>query len=556
MRIVLATVLFAATCAGCTTVQLRRSTISQASTLTELQYRQILSNLAMFSAQPSALPWHVSLRDGSAQITDTGTAGFLALITQASTAQPTASASRTVVDQWGMVPATDESNLRLLRMLYRNAFGAGETLGRDEDFANELGHELAKQTEVSDELRQSNALFQDVTAKEAPIREVTSAAGSPSNLGGWLIDKIAGPTPPQPQAINSRLFEELTITSNDECLDCDLGKPRTHEVFIEAHEGGFRVDPERRTIHAGDSVQWYNTHDQPHTVLAADGQTLFHLDKGADPADEMGLVKSKATNGPHIQPFPYPSDPNNPFTFWIDSKDGAKKVEIVVTNKPCLDEEVEQVTYNVLYNGPPNRSPRDDDKLNNGHPVVIEAGDAVSWVNQSSDKCITVYVYSTRTQDMENILPRGGPINHEKNSPPYLFSMPSSLAGYPEGYRYQIRDEYGCNILAEGRIRVEPKKEKSPLVKEICRQLAEIDDDLKKVPVGWFGVGCKKDVPKDACYVGSYGDRYAWVCPAGLEPLTQFTLKVLKLSTRIRERQVITNPGVRYSPGFANPARF
>jgi hypothetical protein len=46
-------------------------------------------------------------------------------------------------------------------------------------------------------------------------------------------------------------------------------------------------------------------------------------------------------------------------------------------------------------------------------------------------------------------------------------------------------------------------------------------------PPGWFHLGCKKDVPKDACYVGRYGDRYAWVTADGVPGLARFTVTVL-----------------------------
>src|SRR5262249_12845382 len=42
------------------------------------------------------------------------------------------------------------------------------------------------------------------------------------------------------------------------------------------------------------------------------------------------------------------------------------------------------------------------------------------------------------------------------------------------------------------------------------------------LPGGWFQTGCKKDVPKDACYVANCGATYVWVLPDGLEGLTRF----------------------------------
>src|SRR5580700_1860725 len=95
---------------GCTNLQLKRSTVDQASTLTDLQYRQVLSNLAMFSKNPSAIPFHINVRDGSAQIADTGSAGLIGGFGRSmgylASGTPSLSGSRTVVDQWSMVPIT------------------------------------------------------------------------------------------------------------------------------------------------------------------------------------------------------------------------------------------------------------------------------------------------------------------------------------------------------------------------------------------------------------------------------------------------------------------
>lgn len=51
---------------------------------------------------------------------------------------------------------------------------------------------------------------------------------------------------------------------------------------------------------------------------------------------------------------------------------------------------------------------------------------------------------------------------------------------------------------------------------------------LKDVPPpGWYSIGTKHDVPENACYVSHYDDRYAWVTPAGIAELAQFTVTVL-----------------------------
>jgi hypothetical protein len=68
-------ILAAAGSIGCMAVRLGQRTIRQASTLPELQYQQVLDNLALFATNPAALPWHVNLREGTTQVTDSASAG-------------------------------------------------------------------------------------------------------------------------------------------------------------------------------------------------------------------------------------------------------------------------------------------------------------------------------------------------------------------------------------------------------------------------------------------------------------------------------------------------
>jgi hypothetical protein len=50
------------------------------------------------------------------------------------------------------------------------------------------------------------------------------------------------------------------------------------------------------------------------------------------------------------------------------------------------------------------------------------------------------------------------------------------------------------------------------------------------IPMDWYHVGCEKDVPKTAFYVGHFCDTYVWVTPDGLEGLTRFTMTVMELA--------------------------
>jgi hypothetical protein len=133
---------------GCslTPWRLRRTVVTQASTLTELQYQQVLGNLAMMSLDPDAIPSHVNIRDGSAQVQDNGVLSS----SSNSTIYPSLSGSRTLVAQWSMIPVTDDVELRILRLAYRRALGYEEEL--ELDLANDLAHSLCDRVSNSDYL--------------------------------------------------------------------------------------------------------------------------------------------------------------------------------------------------------------------------------------------------------------------------------------------------------------------------------------------------------------------------------------------------------------------
>jgi len=50
------------------------------------------------------------------------------------------------------------------------------------------------------------------------------------------------------------------------------------------------------------------------------------------------------------------------------------------------------------------------------------------------------------------------------------------------------------------------------------------------IPRGWFGVGTKHDVPKNARFCGSYHHVYVWVTDEGLDGLSRFYLTILRIA--------------------------
>jgi hypothetical protein len=62
------------------------------------------------------------------------------------------------------------------------------------------------------------------------------------------------------------------------------------------------------------------------------------------------------------------------------------------------------------------------------------------------------------------------------------------------------------------------------------------------IPRGWFLVGKKHDVPKNACFVGHYCDTYVWVMPDGVANLSRFTLTALELIDSGTSKETLPPP--------------
>ncbi|MGO9463463.1 MAG: hypothetical protein ACLQIB_00620 [Isosphaeraceae bacterium] len=93
--------------------------------------------------------------------------------------------------------------------------------------------------------------------------------------------------------------------------------------------------------------------------------------------------------------------------------------------------------------------------------------------------------------------------------------------------------------------------QKTPLAREVAHEVNEVVDDLRTVPTGWFGVGSKHDVPKNACYVAKDGHTYVWVTPEHRAELSKFVLIVMDLANAIQEPESLNiQGGLNFSPGF------
>jgi hypothetical protein len=116
--------IFGALCAlvfvgGCGSVALKESTLAVGSSLTDLHYRMVLDNLAMFRSDGNSLPWHLKITTGLVQINDTVGGAY-------TVATPLARALAVVPSQgwtesWTVVPEVDHHKLRNLMTIYQHA---------------------------------------------------------------------------------------------------------------------------------------------------------------------------------------------------------------------------------------------------------------------------------------------------------------------------------------------------------------------------------------------------------------------------------------------------
>jgi hypothetical protein len=116
---------------GCTHMALQRDTVKTSGTLADLQYQQVLDNVARFHANPDTIPSASTLSSGTVSVNDLAGAGF------SPTYSPTLSfdqqgggpvilqmlfpfnGQRSLTENWSLNPVTDADNLRRLRCAYR-----------------------------------------------------------------------------------------------------------------------------------------------------------------------------------------------------------------------------------------------------------------------------------------------------------------------------------------------------------------------------------------------------------------------------------------------------
>jgi len=124
--------------AGCsTTSSLRRTTLSQGGTASDILSQMVLDNLALIRGAPGALPWHLKLTQGSIGITDQ-LSPTVTVNWSPGSGNVGISGSRQWAVSWTVVPEVEGSKLLKLRGLYQShACRDPSVSGEDEKVACE-----------------------------------------------------------------------------------------------------------------------------------------------------------------------------------------------------------------------------------------------------------------------------------------------------------------------------------------------------------------------------------------------------------------------------------
>jgi hypothetical protein len=219
---------------GCTSVQLTRSAAQQASSVADLQYRQVLDNLAMFHLNPHALPSLANMKTGATQVGDTGTLGILGVAALNSPAgiSPTITGTRSIVDQWGTAPVTDENALALCRKAFQRALGWPSyiTEPEAEGMIHDLTDQVGTNADVSVDMDVFKALatpqIQVPTSSSTPRNALPVVPNNPNNPAKTEDSKTAqsvddaDASAARIVSILSSLDRRITSTLDQDVIDC------------------------------------------------------------------------------------------------------------------------------------------------------------------------------------------------------------------------------------------------------------------------------------------------------------------------------------------------
>jgi hypothetical protein len=126
MRLVILMSLLVTVTAGCNQIQLRRNALQQAQSASDLKAQQVLDNLAMFIADPQAMPSFSEPDQGTVLVETTGTINLSLAWTPLGVLVPSSwspSVQRRFNSNWVLRPIVSPDQLSAMRCIYQMAIG-------------------------------------------------------------------------------------------------------------------------------------------------------------------------------------------------------------------------------------------------------------------------------------------------------------------------------------------------------------------------------------------------------------------------------------------------
>ncbi len=560
-------VLIAVTCCslagGCTSDMLRHNTLNQTATLPDLQHLVVLTNLATFAFDRYAIPFHATPSDATTQIQDNGsiTSQFL----QATSRTLTLGLSRTAVDQWSMTPVTESVEIRLLRAAYRHAFDPTVDLYYpDVELANDLAHELKKQTTTVDDLRTTNQIgnagLQATTT--AANSGMLAASGHGTNLGFAVTPQETRPTTPgsqppvTPNPPRNRTFGQAVDDNFDKIarglnrigdgIGGGLDKVGNSldkigdKLSKNAQQGGVTLTNKTEPDIVGfnnDSISKFMFESE--SVLSSNDDHIILEDEFL--GKDAGSVNSQ------LFQIKLPEYISEKIELIIDITHELRNYGIKLSDPARAVEPLEIKFSDALSEDAALHRRKMD------NPVFLQTALAtLRKLKSHIDTKIQKYygsidaVVSLGIEDYDyanNIIKK---LSLVVSFPPHLARHSGKLVRTYPSEAPKASDDYPRYMAT------------TPLVAELRRQIAEVERTLLKLPSGWLKVSRNKhDMPKTPCYKictkDCDGPIYAWVCGEDKPAFEEFTIGVLELSTVMKPVNLSGSTGVKFTPGSAAP---
>ena len=579
---------------GCTHTALERRTVKQASTLTDLQYQQVLDNMAMFACNPDTMPWHLKLKGGLVQIADQGSGGFGADIATATGGEvtrllPSASAQRGILGQWDVDPAVEADELNLLRLAYAKAVKAGQpanpSLAGVEEKIDEATCELAIRFDVlpSDDTlkrllgRKRDKLMQDAITEVCRLKgEVEKQAGDVSKckLLTDPITKALTALSDEKKDISTKLHDagdELIKAKAKAIADyCEAKKAagETHSILNSASEQG---DQRRKLGLLREAYELLKSLDDPPGCVAPPPKK--EEPKKEEPKKETSLaarlkITEKLKNA----------------NAWLsratdEINNNRDAYEQLTGAAACLREAMEEVSGAVK---------EQDGKVGSLLKLAREVcPELIELYCSVLEKLAELH---SRAHDIDRVIGSsttgygyGPELGKIKGRPTYgtaalggrgvarenfLGAAPGALTvvvAQPIEREEAMRRILKVLAVECGTSFMSREEAKSPTrrnpglidqAEDKVKVLQELADPNSKFNAPWFFVGCKKDVPKCACYVGCYKacgrECYVWVMPEQVGMLRELTQVILTLAPNEKQDlgSMIPGRGAAFSPSF------